>query len=126
MGAYQDPYSDFGRMTLELRRAIRLVVDTGVHSKRWTRRQAVDYILANQPGDEPAAMNDMGRYIVMPGQATAYMIGQMEILRLREEARAAMGQRFSLSGFHDTILANGAVPLDVLGELVRGWSGQTA
>ncbi len=122
MGGYQDPYRDFGRMTLELRRAIRLVVDTGVHHKRWTRRQAVDYILANQPGGEDAAMNDMGRYIVMPGQATAYMIGQMEILRLREEARTAMGDRFSNRGFHDAVLANGAVPLDVLGELVRAWS----
>ncbi|GAN00026.1 protein of unknown function DUF885 [alpha proteobacterium U9-1i] len=122
MGAYQDPYSDFGRLTMELRRAIRLVVDTGVHSKRWTRRQAVDYILANQPGDEASAMRDMGRYIVMPGQATAYMIGQMEILRLREEARTSMGARYSISGFHDAVLANGAVPLDILGELVREWS----
>lgn len=122
MGAYQDPYSDFGRLTMELRRAIRLVVDTGVHKKRWTRRQAVDYILANQPGDEASAMRDMGRYIVMPGQATAYMIGQAEILRLREEARTSMGARFSIAGFHDAVLANGAVPLDILGELVREWS----
>ena len=122
MGAYADPYSDFGRLTMELRRAIRLVVDTGVHKKRWTRRQAVDYILANQPGDEASAMRDMGRYIVMPGQATAYMIGQMEILRLREEARTSMGDRFSIAGFHDAVLANGAVPLDILGELVRDWS----
>lgn len=122
MGAYTDPYSDFGRLTMELRRAIRLVVDTGVHKKRWTRRQAVDYILANQPGDEASAMRDMGRYIVMPGQATAYMIGQAEILRLREEARTSMGARFSIAGFHDAVLANGAVPLDILGELVRGWS----
>lgn len=122
MGAYTDPYSDFGRLTMELRRAIRLVVDTGVHKKRWTRRQAVDYILANQPGDEASAMRDMGRYIVMPGQATAYMIGQAEILRLREQARMSMGDRFSIAGFHDAVLANGAVPLDILGELVRNWS----
>jgi len=122
MGAYQDPYSDFGRLVLELRRAIRLVVDTGLHSKRWTRRQAIDYILANQPAGEREAARDIGRYIVNPGQATAYMVGQMEILRLREEARAAMGLRFSISGFHDTVLQNGAVPLDLLGEQVRAWS----
>jgi uncharacterized protein (DUF885 family) len=122
MGAYQDPYSDFGRLVLELRRAIRLVVDTGLHAKRWTRQQAIDYVLANQPSGEREAARDIGRYIVNPGQATAYMIGQMEILRLREEARASMGARFSLSGFHDAVLENGAVPLDVLGELVRRWS----
>ena len=122
MGGYQDPYSEFGRLVLELRRAIRLVVDTGLHSKRWTRQQAIDYVLANQPAGEREAGRDIGRYIVNPGQATAYMVGQMEILRLREEARAAMGARFSLSGFHDAVLANGAVPLEVLGELVRDWS----
>jgi uncharacterized protein (DUF885 family) len=122
MGFYTDPYSDFGRLTLELRRAIRLVVDTGLHHKRWPRQQAIDYILANQPGDEPQARKDIDRYIVMPGQATAYMIGQMEILRLREEARATMGARFDLRGFHTTVLAAGAVPLDILGERVRAWS----
>lgn len=122
MGGYQDPYSDFGRLVLELRRAIRLVVDTGLHAKRWTRQQAIDYILANQPAGEREAARDIGRYIVNPGQATAYMIGQMEILRLREEARERMGDRFTISGFHDAVLANGAVPLDVLGELVREWS----
>jgi uncharacterized protein (DUF885 family) len=122
MGGYQDPYAEFGRLVLELRRAIRLVVDTGLHHKRWTRQQTIDYILANQPSNPREADRDTGRYIVNPGQATAYMIGQMEILRLRAEAERTMGARFSLSGFHDAVLANGAVPLDVLGELVRGWS----
>ncbi|MBX3510544.1 MAG: DUF885 domain-containing protein [Hyphomonadaceae bacterium] len=122
MGGYQDPYSEFGRLALELRRAVRLVVDTGVHARRWTRRQAADYILANQPATEAEALRDMGRYIVNPGQATAYLIGQREILRLREQARATMGTRFTLSGFHDAVLANGAVPLDMLGDLVRDWS----
>lgn len=122
MGGYQDPYSDFGRLVLELRRAIRLVVDTGLHSKGWTRQQAIDYILANQPANAREAGRDIGRYIVNPGQATAYLVGQMEILRLREEARQALGPRFSISRFHDAVLANGAVPLDVLGELVREWS----
>lgn len=121
MGAYEDPYSDFGRLVLELRRAIRLVVDTGLHHKRWPRQQAIDYILANQPGDEAQARKDIDRYIVMPGQATAYMIGQMEILRLREEARLARGDRFDIRGFHDTVLGAGAVPLDILGERVKAW-----
>jgi uncharacterized protein (DUF885 family) len=118
MGFYTDPYSDFGRLTLELRRAIRLVVDTGLHHKRWTRRQAMDYILANQPGDEASAQRDIDRYIVMPGQATAYMIGQSEILRLRDTARTRLGAGFTLAKFHDVVLGSGAVPLDVLGELV--------
>jgi uncharacterized protein (DUF885 family) len=118
MGFYADPYSDFGRLTLELRRAIRLVVDTGLHHKRWTRRQAMDYILANQPGDEASAQRDIDRYIVMPGQATAYMIGQREILRLRSAAQQRLGAGFTLAKFHDVVLGNGAVPLDVLAELV--------
>jgi uncharacterized protein (DUF885 family) len=118
MGFYTDPYSDFGRLTLELRRAIRLVVDTGLHHKRWTRRQAIDFILANQPGDEASARRDIDRYIVMPGQATAYMIGQQEILRLRSAAQQRLGAGFTLAKFHDVVLGNGAVPLDVLGELV--------
>jgi uncharacterized protein (DUF885 family) len=118
MGFYTDPYSDFGRLTLELRRAIRLVVDTGLHHKRWTRQEAINYILANQPGDEASARRDIDRYIVMPGQATAYLIGQIEILRLREAARARLGAGFSLAKFHDVVLGNGSVPLDVLGELV--------
>jgi uncharacterized protein (DUF885 family) len=120
MGFYADPYSDFGRLTLELRRAIRLVVDTGLHHKRWTRRQAMDYILANQPGDEASAQRDIDRYIVMPGQATAYLIGQREILRLRDTAKTRLGSGFTLAKFHDVVLGNGAVPLDVLGELVGG------
>ncbi|KAF0184597.1 MAG: putative lipoprotein [Alphaproteobacteria bacterium] len=122
MGAYEDPYSDFGRLVLELRRAIRLVVDTGLHHKKWPRQQAIDYVLANQPGDEPQARKDIDRYIVMPGQATAYMIGQMEILRLREEAKLARGEHFDIKGFHDTVLGDGALPLDILGERVKAWS----
>jgi uncharacterized protein (DUF885 family) len=122
MGFYQDPYSDFGRLTLELRRAIRLVVDTGLHHKRWTRQQAIDYILANQPGDEPSARRDIDRYIVMPGQATAYLIGQMEILRVRAEAKARLGSRYDIRRFHQIVLGSGAVPLDVLGELVGAWT----
>jgi uncharacterized protein (DUF885 family) len=122
MGAYEDPYADFGRLVLELRRAIRLVVDTGLHHKRWTREQAIAFILANQPGDEAQARKDIDRYIVMPGQATAYMIGQMEILRLREDARLARGEHFDIKAFHDTVLGQGALPLDMLGAQVKAWS----
>jgi uncharacterized protein (DUF885 family) len=118
MGFYTDPYSDFGRLTLELRRAIRLVVDTGLHHKRWPRQQAIEYILANQPGDEASARRDIDRYIVYPGQATAYMIGKIEILRLREAAKQKLGSGFTLAKFHDVVLGNGSVPLDVLAELV--------
>ena len=125
MGFYTDPYADFGRLTLELRRAIRLVVDTGLHHKRWPRQQAIDYIVANQPGDPAQARKDIDRYIVMPGQATAYMIGQMEILRLREKARTDMGARFDLRGFHTVVLGGGAIPLDILGERVGAWAASS-
>ena len=117
---YQDPYSNsrlvsvaplpFGSSSI------------GLHHKRWTRQQTINYILANQPSNPREADRDTGRYIVNPGQATAYMIGQMEILRLRAEAQSAMGDRFTMPGFHDAVLENGAVPLDMLGELVREWS----
>jgi uncharacterized protein (DUF885 family) len=123
MGFYQDPYSDFGRLTMENHRAIRLVVDTGLHHKRWTRQQAIDYTLANQPVDPAQARRDIDRYIVMPGQATAYKIGMNEILRLRNGARARLGDRFDIKGFHDVVLAGGAVPLTVLGERVAAWQG---
>lgn len=122
MGFYQDPYSDFGRLTMELRRAIRLVVDTGLHAKRWPRQQAIDYILQNQPGDEPSARRDIDRYIVMPGQACAYLIGQREILRLRADAQARLGSRFDIRTFHDIVLGEGAVPLDILAERVAAWT----
>ena len=124
MGFYQDPYSDFGRLTLEIRRAIRLVVDTGLHAKRWPREQAIQYILANQPGDRAQAAKDIDRYIVMPGQATAYMIGQQEILRLRDKAKAKLGAGFSYGAFHDVVLRHGAVPLGVLAANVDGWLAQ--
>lgn len=121
MGFYQDPYSDFGRQVLELRRAIRLVVDTGLHAKRWPKEQAIGYILANQPGDLESATRDINRYIVMPGQATAYLIGQMEILRLRAAAQRRLGARFDIKTFHDIVLGSGFAPLDVLKELVEAW-----
>ena len=121
MGFYEDPYSDFGRLAMELWRACRLVVDTGLHELRWTRQEAIDYLLENTPNPEGDCRKAIERYIVMPGQATAYKVGMLEILALRERAKRALGERFDLRGFHDTLLTNGPVPLEVLGELVDAW-----
>ena len=121
LGGYQDAYSEFGRLTLELRRAIRLVVDTGLHAKRWPREQAVQYILANQPGDRAQAVKDIDRYIVLPGQATAYLIGSLHIQKLRAQAQSALGGKFDVRDFHEAVLANGFVPLDVLDELITAY-----
>ncbi len=121
MGFYADPYSDFGRLAMELWRAARLVVDTGLHDKRWSRQQAIDYLSENTPNSLSDATNAIERYIVMPGQATAYKIGMLEIQRLRARAEDKLGEEFDLREYHDVVLANGAVPLAVLGELVDEW-----
>jgi len=121
IGMYQDPYSDFGRLALELWRACRLVVDTGIHSKRWTRQQAIDYLKDNTPNAEADCIDSINRYIVMPSQATAYKIGMMKILELREKAKKELGSKFDIRQFHDLILTNGPVPLDILEELVDAW-----
>lgn len=122
MGLYTDPYRDFGRLGLELHRAIRLVVDTGIHSKRWTRERAIRYVVDNSPDTEGSATKAIERYIIYPGQATAYMIGKLKIEEVREKARAAMGDRFDIRAFHDLVLKSGPVPLDVLEERVTAWS----
>ena len=122
MGFYEDPWQDFGRLKMDLWRAIRLVVDTGLHEKGWSREQAIQYHLDNTPSDREEIVRAVERYSVNPGQATAYAVGKLEILRLREEARATMGDRFDLRGFHDAVLRSGAVPLDILGENVRAWA----
>ena len=114
MGFYQDPYSNFGRLAMELWRAARLVVDTGLHYKRWTREQAVAYLVANTPNAEYDCQRAIERYIAMPGQATAYMIGKLRIVELREMAEETLGTRFDIGAFHDTVLGSGAVPLDQL------------
>lgn len=118
-GFYQDPYSDFGRLAMELWRACRLVVDTGIHHKRWTREQGVDYYRTNTPNSLDDCQKMVDRHIVMPGQATAYKVGMNEILRLREKARAELGERFDIREFHDVVLTHGAVPLAVLEDLVE-------
>lgn len=121
MGLYADPYDDFGRLAMELWRAGRLVVDTGIHHHRWTRQQAIDWLVANTPNSPSDAETSVERYIVWPGQATAYKVGMLEILRLRREAEAALGERFDLRGFHDVILRNGPVPMAVLEDRVEAW-----
>jgi uncharacterized protein (DUF885 family) len=121
IGLYADPYSDFGRLSLELWRAGRLVVDTGIHSKRWTREQAIDYLAKNTPNTEADCTDSINRYIVMPSQATAYKVGMLKILELREKAKKSLGDKFDIRQFHEVVLSNGSVPLDVLEELVDRW-----
>lgn len=118
MGFYEDPYSNFGRLAMELWRACRLVVDTGIHSKRWTREQAIDYLVTNTPNSVGDSTKAIERYIAMPGQATAYMIGKLEILRLREKATEKMGDKFDIRQFHDAVLQDGPVPLSLLEDKV--------
>lgn len=118
IGMYQDPYSDFGRLAMELWRACRLVVDTGIHSKKWTREEAIAYLAKNTPNAASEQVNAIERYIVMPSQATAYKIGMIKIVELREKAKTALGDKFDIREFHDVVLKNGAVPLDVLEMLV--------
>jgi uncharacterized protein (DUF885 family) len=121
MGGYQDPYSDFGRLGAEIWRAIRLVVDTGLHAKGWTEQQAVDYFLANGPTSEGQVRSEIRRYIVTPGQATAYKVGMLKILELRERATRELGGSFDIRGFHDTVLGGGALPLDILERRIDEW-----
>ena len=121
IGMYPDPYSDFGRLALELWRAGRLVVDTGIHDKKWTRQHAIDYLKQNTPNSEADCVDAINRYIVMPSQATAYKIGMIKILELREKAKKQLGNKFDIHQFHDVVLTNGALPLDVLEELVDRW-----
>ncbi len=118
IGLYQDPYSDFGRLAMELWRACRLVVDTGLHDKKWTREQAIQYLVDTTPNSKGEAVDAIERYIVMPGQATAYTVGMLKMLELREKAKTALGDKFDIRQFHDVVLKNGAVPLDVLEQLV--------
>lgn len=121
MGLYADPYSDFGRLSMELWRAARLVVDTGVHHKKWTREQAIKWLLDNTPNPAGDAETSIERYVVMPGQATAYKIGMRKIQELRAKSEAALAEKFDVRAFHDVILADGPVPLAILEENVDAW-----
>ncbi|MFC7333444.1 DUF885 domain-containing protein [Rhodocista pekingensis] len=120
-GAFTDPYSDYGRLEGELFRAIRLVVDTGIHAKRWTRRQAIDFMTANSAIPEPRAVREIERYIGNPGQALAYKMGMRTIEDLRARAESDLGDRFDLRRFHDAVLTGGSLPLTVLEDRIDGW-----
>jgi uncharacterized protein (DUF885 family) len=124
VGFYQDPYSDYGRLQDEMLRAIRLVVDTGVHYKKWSREQMVDFFHAHSAVDEPDVQSETDRYIAWPGQALGYKVGQLKILELRERAKKELGAGFDIRSFHDEVLEAGALPLDVLDERVNEWIGE--
>jgi uncharacterized protein (DUF885 family) len=121
VGLYQDPYSDYGRLENETWRAIRLVIDTGVHSESWTRDQMVQYFHDHSNIDEPSIQAEVDRYIAWPGQALAYKIGQLKILELRDRAQKALGDKFDIRAFHDQVLDAGALPLDVLEQRIDAW-----
>ncbi|GAB5412797.1 MAG: DUF885 domain-containing protein [Congregibacter sp.] len=119
MGFQSDPYDNLGRLQLEMLRAVRLVVDTGIHWKHWTREEAIDYMLEKTGRSESEVVSEVERYIVIPGQATAYSVGMLEILRLRNEAQMALGDDYDIRDFHDVVLQNGPLPLTVLRDLVK-------
>ena len=121
MGGYQDPYSDFGRLSSEIWRAIRLVVDTGIHAKGWSEEEAVQYALENSPNPEGAVRSEVQRYYVLPGQATSYKIGMIRIQELRAKAEEELGEDFDIRGFHDTVLGGGSVPLSILETRIDQW-----
>jgi uncharacterized protein (DUF885 family) len=121
LGLYQDPYSKFGALTYEMWRAVRLVVDTGIHYKGWTRQQAIDFFKDNAAKTELDIINEIDRYIGWPGQALAYKIGQLKILQIRERAEVALGDAFDIRAFHDALLGAGALPLDILEQRMDDW-----
>jgi len=121
VGLYKDPYSDYGRLQSDVFRAVRLVVDTGMHAKKWTREQAVDYMKAHTDAADVTVQAEIDRYIAIPGQALGYKVGQLHILALREKAEKALGAKFDIRAFHDEVLAAGSIPLDVLTQRIDAW-----
>jgi uncharacterized protein (DUF885 family) len=121
MGLYDDPYSKFGQLTYEMWRAARLVVDTGLHYIRWDRQRAIDFLQQNTARQELDVVNEVDRYIAMPGQALAYKIGQLKISAIRSQAEKALGSKFDVRAFHDELLKDGALPLDLLEDKMSGW-----
>ncbi len=121
VGKYQDPYSDYGRLENEMWRAIRLVIDTGVHQMHWSRDQMVEYFHKYTAMDEPNVQSEVNRYIAGPGQALAYKLGQLEILKLRQYAKDELGDKFDIRTFHDEVIGGGALPLDVLDQRIHEW-----
>jgi uncharacterized protein (DUF885 family) len=126
LGLYQDPYSKFGQLTYDMWRAVRLVVDTGLHSKGWSREQAIAFFRDNAPKTDADIVNEIDRYISWPGQALAYKIGQLRIRQLRAEAESTLGERFDLRSFHDELLSTGAIPLDFVERQMRQWISNSA
>jgi len=121
MGFYQDPMRNFGRLQDEIWRSARLVIDTGIHSKRWSRQQAIDYFRENTPLSEGDIVTEVERFFVNPGQALGYKIGMMKILELREQAQAELGEQFDIRAFHDVVIGRGAMPLPILEQQVEAW-----
>ncbi|NDB16115.1 MAG: DUF885 domain-containing protein [Gammaproteobacteria bacterium] len=127
MGIYDsDPLGDLGRLQAEMFRAARLVVDTGLHAKRWSREQAIEYMVAKTGMTEAEVTREVERYVVWPGQATSYKVGQLAILRMRERAERALGPRFDIKAFHEVLLMNGGMPLEVLDGAVDEWISRSA
>ena len=121
LGLYKDPYSKFGQLSYEMWRAARLVIDTGMHSMGWTRQQAIDYFRENTSKTDQDIIVEVERYIVWPGQSLAYKLGQLKFRALRARAQVALGDRFDIRAFHDAVLEQGAVPLDLLETHVNAW-----
>ena len=121
MGFYKDPYSKYGQLSYEMWRAIRLVVDTGIHVKGWTRARAIDFFIANMPKSSTEIANEVDRYITMPGQALAYKVGQLKFRELRARSEQTLGEKFDIREFHDELLRHGALPLEVLEKSFTSW-----